>query len=190
MSIFGIIVYIVICIFIMILAFKWDKRKKEKIKEQILRINEKNIKDGISMVVKIPDDSFNYEYLGKSYMDIIIERSLEDFHKLKSRLIKNIEKGTIAKTNKEKLIKYGEELIRNGNKKVEPILRELRKKEIITLEQLEIIFEEYKKDSILFCENETKTLYEEGTLKLYEKNLITDKELEKRKKFFYGDFKE
>lgn len=169
------------------ILFKIDKKLKEKKLKETYLINDKNIKHSLGIELNIIDGNFEYEHLGKSYLKKIIEDSKEDFEKFKNRIKKNIEKGKIVKTNKKHLITFIERTIKNKNKSIALILEKLKKDKILTLEELGIISVESEASIENQCKETVDNLFKYGALELYNINLISKEEFEKRKKFFYCD---
>lgn len=187
LDIFIILLFLIFVYYIMKLAFKIDKKiKKKKIDEGYL-INDKNIKFSLEKELNITDRKFDYEYLGKPYLEMVIEESLDDFNSLKNRFIKNIEKDKIAQTNRKNLISYIETYIKIKNKEVENILINLKEDKMITLEEFNIISKEIENGIVKDCEDSLYSLFEYGALELHKRKLITDEEFMKRKRFFYGN---
>lgn len=169
------------------ILFKIDKKLKEKKLKETYLINDKNIKHSLGIELNIIHGNFEYEHLGKSYLKKIIEDSKEDFEKFKNRIKKNIEKGKIVKTNKKHLITFIERTIKNKNKSIALILEKLKKDKILTLEELGIISVESEASIENQCKETVDNLFKYGALELYNINLISKEEFEKRKKFFYCD---
>lgn len=187
LDIFIILLFLILVYFIMKFAFKIDRKIKEKKINKGYLINDKTIKFTLENELNITDRKFDYEYLGRPYLEIDIEESLGNFKPLKNRFIKNIEKDKIAKTNRKGLISYIETYIKIKNKEVENILLKLKEDKMITLEEFNIISKEIENGIVKDCEDSLYSLFEYGALELHKRKLITDEEFIKRKRFFYGD---
>ncbi|MDD7409988.1 hypothetical protein [Fusobacterium gastrosuis] len=187
LEIFIILLFLIFVYFIMKLAFKIDKKIKKKKIDKGYLVNDKTIKFMLENELNITDRKFDYEYLGRPYLEIDIEESLGNFQPLKNRFIKNIEKDKIAKTNRKNLISCIETYIKIKNKEVENILMKLKEDKMITLEEFNIVSKEIENGIVRDCENSLYSLFEYGALELHKRKLITDEEFMKRKRFFYGD---
>ena len=131
--------------------FNFGKKDVEK-KQEIENLKKKaleNFKKGMDDI--IGDKSFKEHYKNTDKTDIedLKRNTLNTFLTIANRLEKNILKGKIVKSNL-KIIGYFHDY--KKNKKVKKILDELQEKGMITLEELEILKEEFKKSNEEFWE--------------------------------------
>ena len=131
---------------------KKDVEKKQEI-ENLKKKALENFKKGMDDI--IGDKSFKEHYKNTDKTDIedLKRNTLNTFLTIANRLEKNILKGKIVKSNL-KIIGYFHDY--KKNKKVKKILDELQEKGMITLEELEILKEEFKKSNEEFWEKEIK----------------------------------
>ena len=131
---------------------KKDVEKKQEI-ENLKKKALENFKKGRDD--SIGDKSFKEHYKNTDKIDIedLKRNALNTFLTIANRLEKNILKGKIVKSNL-KIIGYFHDY--KKNKKVKKILDELQEKGMITLEELEILKEEFKKSNEEFWEKEIK----------------------------------
>ena len=127
---------------------KKDVEKKQEI-ENLKKKALENFKKGMDDI--IGDKSFKEHYKNTDKTDIedLKRNTLNTFLTIANRLEKNILKGEIVKSNL-KIIGYFHDY--KKNKKVKKILDELQEKGMITLEELEILKEEFKKSNEEFWE--------------------------------------
>ena len=127
---------------------KKDVEKKQEI-ENLKKKALENFKKGMDDI--IGDESFKEHYKNTDKTDIedLKRNTLNTFLTIANRLEKNILKGKIVKSNL-KIIGYFHDY--KKNKKVKKILDELQEKGMITLEELEILKEEFKKSNEEFWE--------------------------------------
>ena len=127
---------------------KKDVEKKQEI-ENLKKKALENFKKGMDDI--IGDKSFkeNYKNTDKTDIEDLKRNTLNTFLTIANRLEKNILKGKIVKSNL-KIIGYFHDY--KKNKKVKKILDELQEKGMITLEELEILKEEFKKSNEEFWE--------------------------------------
>lgn len=131
---------------------KKDVEKKQEI-ESLKKKALENFKKGMDDI--IGDKSFkeHYKNIDKTDIEDLKRNALNTFLTIANRLEKNILKGKIVKSNL-KIIGYFHDY--KKNKKVKKILDELQEKRMITLEELEILKEEFKKSNEEFWEKEIK----------------------------------
>lgn len=131
---------------------KKDVEKKQEI-ESLKKKALENFKKGMDDI--IGDKSFKEHYKNTDKIDIedLKRNALNTFLTIANRLEKNILKRKIVKSNL-KIIGYFHDY--KKNKKVKKILDELQEKGMITLEELEILKEEFKKSNEEFWEKEIK----------------------------------
>nr|DAQ56117.1 MAG TPA: hypothetical protein [Caudoviricetes sp.] len=131
---------------------KKDVEKKQEI-ESLKKKALENFKKGMDDI--IGDKSFKEHYKNTDKTDIedLKRNALNTFLTIANRLEKNILKEKIVKSNL-KIIGYFHDY--KKNKKVKKILDELQEKGMITLEELEILKEEFKKSNEEFWEKEIK----------------------------------
>ena len=127
---------------------KKDVEKKQEI-ENLKKKALENFKKGMDDI--IGDKSFKEHYKNTDKTDIedLKRNTLNTFLTIANRLEKNILKEKIVKSNL-KIIGYFHDY--KKNKKVKKILDELQEKGMITLEELEILKEEFKKSNEEFWE--------------------------------------
>lgn len=65
-------------------------------------------------------------------------------------------------------------------------MNELNRNDLISLDQFEIIVENFKKYTSIFWEKEVKESYK-FSYNGYEHGLISKEELEKRRRYYFGD---
>ena len=134
------------------------KYKVDVAKDRILSINPR-CKVTTHQCFYLPENAgdFDFKEYYKNTDEINIEdlkrNALNSFLTTANKVEKNILKGKIAKSN-FKIIGYFHDY--KKNKKVKKILDELQEKEMITLEELEVLKEEFKKYNEEFWEKERK----------------------------------
>jgi len=135
--------------------FNLGKKEEEK-KQEIENLKKKaidNFKKGMDNI--IGDKTFKEYYKNTDEINIedLKRNAFNSFLTTANKIEKNILKGKIAKSN-FKIIGYFHDY--KKNKKVKKILDELQEKEMITLEELEVLKEEFKKYNEAFWEKERK----------------------------------
>ena len=189
--------YAVVIILIFYLIRKmYRKRKIENLKNSVTQNFKQNFQSELDRLGV--DDEFrkkhskslkkiDYEYNGVSFLEEMRNNSLNSFLATVERIKKNIEKGKIVPTNKGRLLNFINTTI-PLKKEVKDIVNELNRNDLISLDQLEIIVENFKKYNRIFWEGEVNESYK-SSYKDYELGLITKEEFEKRRRYYFGDNK-
>ena len=137
--------------------FNLGKKDVEKKQEQEIESLKKkaleNFKKGMDDIIGYKSFKEHYKNTDKTDIEDLKRNALNTFLTIANRLEKNILKGKIVKSNL-KIIGYFHDY--KKNKKVKKILDELQEKGMITLEELEILKEEFKKSNEEFWEKEIK----------------------------------
>lgn len=187
--------YAVVIILIFYLIRKtYRKRKIENFKNSVTQNFKQNFQSELNRLGI--DDEFrkkhseslkkiDYEYNGVSFLEEMRNNSLNSFLATVERIKKNIEKGKIVPTNKGRLLNFINTTI-PLKKEIKDIVNELNRNDLISLDQLEIIVENFKKYNSIFWEKEAKESYK-SSYNDYEHGLISKEELEKRRRYYFGD---
>lgn len=130
----------------------------------------------------------NYEYDGEGELPKIKRRRKNNFLALVERLEKNIQKGKIARTNCYSLVSYIEEVIPKNSLKSYEVMRKAEDTLLITIEELNFIKEEFLKNCEVdrYWDKYYKELYNQD-YEEYSKGKINKEELEKRRRYYFGD---
>lgn len=181
MFVFGLISGIVLCyIFRKILG-----KKKEEVVS-----NDFSLGENIKSYIGYPsfDQYCTFEYDGEGQLPKIKRRRKNDFLELVEKLEKNINKGKLARSNCKSLTYYVETVIPKNNLKTYEIMRKAEDTLLISLEELNFIKEEFLKNCNIdkFNDKYYNDLYDEDCKK-YNDGKITKEELEKRRRYYYGD---
>ena len=130
----------------------------------------------------------SYEYDGEGELPKRKRRRKNNFLALVERLEKNIQKGKIARTNCYSLVSYIEEVIPKNSLKSYEIMRKAEDTLLITIEELNFIKEEFLKNCEVdrYWDKYYKELYNQD-YEEYSKGKINKEELEKRRKYYFGD---
>jgi hypothetical protein len=185
---------VVILIIFYLIKRMYRKRKIENLKTSINQGFKQNFQNELKRL-GIDDEfrkkysgtskKFDYDYKGVSFLEEMQNSSLNPFLVTVERVKKNIVKGKIVPTNKSRLLNFINTTI-PLNKEIKNIINELDKNDLISLEQLEIIVENFKKYNSIFWEKEAKESYK-SSYNDYEHGLISKEELEKRRRYYFGD---